>query len=299
MKETVLLISKFNSEPFVTKRGKNYYVEGVKYTDGVKLLLDAVKNAKVVEWDEINKQKNKTSKKKMWELYFNHQWSRGGLILWHNPTELWNCELTRQEKLPCQKCGAKMRMYYNPYCPICDGFKKTKKGHNYKYAHMIDYIEAKYQLDTRTYSEHKFKVKNMFSWNVKHLFEWENKNFPCMAEFRKNPVKGYGMNQAGLDFLDSKEGRDFVDQMHIVYREAPDGKCKEIPYWDFWHFMLEEYFHDDPTDFVLNLAVTNDCIRYVNWKEVREVAKEEWQQELADLFVKEFGDKTYKVEISW
>lgn len=288
MKETILLTKKDSGKPFVTKRGKNYYVEGVKYTDDVKLLLNAVKTVKAVDYNALNNLKNRTSKEKMWKTYFNYQWNEGGLILWHNPTKIWQDELTRQGKLFCQKCGTKMRMYYKSYCPICDGFKKTKK--DYQYHHMIDYIEAKYNIDTGCYANSKFKVKCMFSWNTKHQFKWENKNFPLMEEFRKNPAPGWGVSEEGRKFLDSKEGRDFSDKMRKAYEDAPDGKCKEIPYWNFWHFMIEEYWHGD---------ISNDCIKYINWKDVRDVAKEEWQKELTDLFVKEFGDKTYKVEISW
>lgn len=291
MKETVLLTKKDSDEAFVTKRGKNYYIEGTKYTDDTELLLDAIKNVKDVSYDDLLKEENRSSKEQMWKTYFNHQWSDGGLILWHNPTNLWRDELARQDKLVCIKCDSKMRMYYKPYCPLCEGVTNTKKGQNYQYAHFVDLIETKYDLNLRDYGASKHKVRSSSGWNVDHEMKWEDKHFPIPDEYLKPPFpKGYRVNQAGIDWFRTREGKEFEEKRNKAYRAAPDGKCKEIPYWDFWHFMLDKYFHGD---------ISNDCIRHVNWQEVREEAREEWQQEIADLFVKEFGDKDYRVEISW
>lgn len=287
IKENVLLNTK-SGKPFVTKKGKKYFVEKVEYKDDINLLLNAIKEVKEVKYDDLFDKELKT-KEDYWKRYFNYQWNDGGLILWHNPTEMWNQELTRRGELKCSKCGALMVMHYRSYCPICEGVKKVKGESYYDYHEMEHFVEAKYGFKTRDYHNFKFKVKNSFAFNADHQHKWEEEHFPILKKYQKDPLPNLRFNSEGKKFFDSKEGNELWNKIREEYRKDPEGEAKEIPYMDFWHFMLDNYFGD----------ISNGCIRTVNWKDVRDCVKEDWQGEIVDCFVKEFGDKDYKVIIQW
>lgn len=291
IKETIVLNKKDGKTPFVTKIGRKYFIEKVRYTGPIKILLDAIKNVKEAKYEDLHKVKHKT-KEEHWQVHFDYQWSNGGLILWHSPSDMWQQELTRRGEAYCPKCGSQLKMNYISYCPICKGIKKMKGKSYYCYAEMEDFIEVKYGIELRDYHDYKFsdllRGKSMFEYNHKLQTKWEEKHFPIINEYRKNPLPDYSLNQKGMDFYNTMEGHQLFEKMHTEYEKAPDGKCKEIPYMDFWHFMLD-YFGD----------VHNDSLHTVNWKDVYDCAKTDWQKEIAQLFVKEFGDKDYEVWISW
>ena len=142
-----VLLTKHNSDiPFVTKKGEKYFIENVEYTDDINILLNAIKNVKPIDYQSMFVKDEKETKETYWQRHFNHQWTAGGMILWHNPTEMYNQELTRQGILRCPECGGKMVMYYRSYCPVCEGKPKKDKKGRYMLFEIFNYLSAKHNI---------------------------------------------------------------------------------------------------------------------------------------------------------
>lgn len=60
--------------------------------------------------------------------------------------------------------------------------------------------------------------------------------------------------------------------------------------FNFWHFSLE---------YVIGEDIDNGCVRHVNWKELQDRENPAWVNEILEIAVDCFGDKTYKVYIGW
>jgi len=61
---------------------------------------------------------------------------------------------------------------------------------------------------------------------------------------------------------------------------------------------------NNDTDFcrfkgTVNYEPRYGCFISINWKDLLDAAKEDWQKQALEFFVKEYGDKYYNVEISW
>jgi len=197
-----------------------------------------------------------------------------------------DADLARKGKLLCPSCNNKMIMYYKPYCIICNHPLDHHKE-LYNLQEMQYFIEIKYNIRLRDYASTKFNIDSSSThYNTNHRRNWENNHFPIIASFRLNPIPSSGFNEEGIAFYYTN--KPFFENVHKQYRNAPDGECKEIPYWDFWHFLCD----------YLN-PFSNDCVKLINWTDVKELAKTDWQHEICDLFITEFGDQHYYVEISW
>ncbi len=96
-------------------------------------------------------------------------------------------------------------------------------------------------------------------------------------------------SQEAFDYFKTKEGDKWYESVRVAYENAPDGEKLENPYYDFWHFMLDDYFGE----------ISNGCMRTVNYVEAKERAKHQWQKDVCDFFIKEYGEKDIEVEISW
>lgn len=156
----------------------------------------------------------------------------------------------------------------------------------WNYHDMEHYLEAKYKRNFGDYATHRHSVVSTSSHNVHHRMQWEETRYPRIAEFRKNPLPNSGINQEGLDFYKTPKGIRFEQDVRKAYSEAPDGEAKEIPFWCFWHFIVDSF------------EISNGVTRQVNWLSLADCG-EEWQKEICMLFVKEFGDKDMEVEFSW
>lgn len=154
------------------------------------------------------------------------------------------------------------------------------------YHEMVNYIQTKYKCDLDDYAAHKNGVKDTLHFNVDHQEKWELDHYPKLAEFRKNPVKNYGMNKEGMDFYETPEGMRWFDEIRNAYQNASDGKCKELPFWCFWHFMIDIF------------DISNGSTRQINWVELIELCDEDWQKEICRIFAKEFGEEM-EVDFSW
>ena len=284
MKQKIILFKKDGKTPFVTKRSKHYFIEGVKYTDDISILLNAIESVKPCSYQELNATSKISTKEEYWQRCFNYQWSGGGLILWHNPTIVWKEELARRGQLPCDKCGNKMHMYYTPWCPICDMKGKARRN----LIQMVAHIEAKHGINIHDYAiKNSPNIKDSTSFNVDHLIEWERKYYPQIVEWEKNPVKNYRFNQAGINFCNSKQGNLFFNEVSKAYKAAPDGKALEIPRWDWWNLFTDVY------------EFSNDSIVTVSFKELLDACTESWQREITQLFIDTFGSKKMRLEVSW
>ena len=183
----------------------------------------------------------------------------------------------------CPNCKGKMLMYYAPYCPDCFPKKDTKKN----FIRSMEFIQHKYNIDITDYAAKKYGVKSSFDFNCKHCIAWENKHFPIPLEYTTDPLPTCRFNQKGKDWCDTKEGRKFFQDMYMGYGSAPDGACKEIPKWNWGDLFRDTYEY------------MNDCSITINWKDLYECCKEDWQREITQLFIDEFGKRDIHIHISW
>lgn len=157
---------------------------------------------------------------------------------------------------------------------------------------MEKFIEDKYDCILRDFAAHKHGVHKeecgTSSYNVKHRIKWEEKHFPKLIEYRKNPLPNYGLNKEGMDFYKSLEGRKWFTSIREAYEAADDGECKELPCWDFWGDCMIDMF-----------GISNGTTTQINWVELKEECDEDWKKEICDLFIKEFGEEDMTVEFSW
>lgn len=183
----------------------------------------------------------------------------------------------------CSTCGSKMIMYYGPYCPTCIPLKKVKKN----LIQSIDYIEHKYNIETRDYAAKQHGVRSSSYFNCAHKEKWKENFSPIPQEYITDPLPKSRFNQKGRDWSYSKEGNEFFNKRDNAYANAPDGKCKEIPYLDWWHLFCDIY------------EFRNDSWIIINWKDVYDRCTEDWQREITQLFINEFGKRDIKIQISW
>lgn len=168
MKKIEILLNFYNTQvPFIFKKENKYFISNVapgfensstkewekhstEYTDDVNILLNAIKKAKSFTYQEMSVSGKTKTKEDYWQNYFNYMYSgKGGLILWHNPTESWNSELSRRGELPCKKCGNAMTMYYVPTCFYCEKPEKNKRG-QLMFIPVCYYIALKNKLKMNT-----------------------------------------------------------------------------------------------------------------------------------------------------
>lgn len=193
-------------------------------------------------------------------------------------------ELARRGKISCKKCSHKLIMYYVARCPICDFKGKDRKN----LLLMQYFIEAKHGITLRDYAAKKHGVKDSFTHNFNHKTNWENTHFPIPEKYTTNPVSGRCVNEKGMKWCDSPKGRKFFDDRRTAYRKAPDGECKEIERQDWWCDCICD-----------NYDIRNDSVHRINFGHILGNCTEDWQREITQLFVDEFGKKDIVVEISW
>ena len=86
--------------------------------------------------------------------------------------------------------------------------------------------------------------------------------------------------------LEKKVGRDFSDYAG----KFKNGYNPEVEYQDFWHFFIECY----------NDKVSNDTYMFdINWGYVKELAKTDWQKEIAQYFIDEYGTEDRNYWLCW
>jgi hypothetical protein len=187
------------------------------------------------------------------------------------------------ENKKCPTCNGKMISYYGEYCPMCFSKSKTKKN----YAMSQNFIEHKYDINIYDYAAKKRGYLTSSSFNYDHEEKWTEKFSPIPTEYLTDPLPNHRFNQKGMDWYNTQAGCDFFNKRGAAYNAAADGKALEIPYQNWHHLMCDVYeFH-------------NDCWIMVNWQYVYESCDHEWQREITQLFINEFGKRAIKMEFSW
>lgn len=122
----------------------------------------------------------------------------------------------------------------------------------------------------------------------------------------KNRQDDYG-NRYGFNFVEhivtfgiSKEDairlyRTSPDKMtphevHII-SECNNARCEyegDHPYLNYWHFMLDQL-----------PDLENDIRMMINFQNILDAAEEDWQKEIAQMYVDEFGGGDQVVNVSW
>lgn len=178
---------------------------------------------------------------------------------------------------------------------VKENLKKVKlKIKIYDYFEMEKHIEKKYKVKLRDYGltlykrEHpEEKILDIFKFNTKHRTKWEHLHYPRLLEMEKNPLPNSRFNEETLRFYETDEGRLYFKKIREHYEEDPEGKAKEIPYLDWWHFVLD------------NVDINNESVKTMSFRDFKEFAKADWQREIAQLFIDEFGEDNLYLYFSW
>jgi hypothetical protein len=137
----------------------------------------------------------------------------------------------------------------------------------YDYHEMRDLIAEKHGIDERDY-------KNAHCFNyVDALVALGVDRETAEVLYRTAPAEMSAEHQA----INAK-----------VVEQSEEWRATH-PYCDFWHFMLD-YFNDD---------FSKGKPLHLNWSDVKDCADEEWQKEIAQLYIDEFGDQDYVVIVDW
>lgn len=60
-----------------------------------------------------------------------------------------------------------------------------------------------------------------------------------------------------------------------------------VPYQDFWHFVLDNY------------SISNGIVLPLNFEDLKDLAEQSWQKDICDMFIKEFGADHANVLFDW
>lgn len=165
--------------------------------------------------------------------------------------------------------------------------KPQPKTQSYYYwEELKDFIQDKYDVNLYDYAAKSYGVKNSIHFNVEHRHKWEIDNFPQIVNWEKEPLKNYRFNKEGFDFSNSPDGRKFWDDVNNKYYEASDGKVKEIPYYNFWHELIEVF------------DITNGRDEFISFSELKTMVAD-WAKPICDLFITEFGEEYLTVKFNW
>lgn len=82
--------------------------------------------------------------------------------------------------------------------------------------------------------------------------------------------------------------KDMSEAQRAALASYQEQTAAPPPYQDFWHHVLDVYDN-----------VGNDRAIYMNWARVRDAATEDWQRELGQMFVDDYGAEDIFYWISW
>jgi len=148
---------------------------------------------------------------------------------------------------------------------------------------MYNHVAKKYNVKLDDYGATEAGIERSSQYNVDHKDAWERKRFPEMIEWEKNPEPGMRFSAEG-----GAAYRKRFDEITNAYLTDPDGRAKEIPFRSYWHFILDVYDN-----------IANDTILRFSFATVLERCEQDWQREITQLFINEFGAEEMLVEFSW
>jgi len=148
--------------------------------------------------------------------------------------------------------------------------KQTKVVYNYN--RLEDLINEKYNIYINDFAGkyHLPSNKKAPNW----FLEWTK--------------KAYGIKD--IDELGQIQIDDRAKYGHWLEEYRDNYEKDEPPYQNFWHFI-----HDD----VHGGEISNGCIHEINFVELKDIAKEDWQHKIIDMFIMECGRETVSMEFSW
>lgn len=168
------------------------------------------------------------------------------------------------------------------------------------YHEMIDFVEKKYEFDTRDYKgKHKLYIP----------FEKETGinvyKCPDVSGKQEGTYKGWMIYEGGLIKGTRKikaTEKEYKEQFQEYYANCgqfekwkKDKGYGDIPYLDYWHWLMERCFQE----------VSNGSDNYFNVKEIIDDAETpEWVREITQKIYDEFKDSLDKnggleVHIEW
>lgn len=94
------------------------------------------------------------------------------------------------------------------------------------------------------------------------------------------------------EYFDFLEMMKFVQDKYSIYIRDYAGTFKngivnDVEYQDFWSFMLDY------------IDVSNGVIRKLSWEDLKDCAEYDWQREICDLFIAEFGSDYINILFHW
>ncbi len=146
---------------------------------------------------------------------------------------------------------------------------KPKIKEVYEYCEMEKYINEKYNVYIDDFAG-KFHLpgnKKAPDW----FFEWTKKNHGIKTK------KELGQLQI--------DNNKLYKSLHDEYMN--NHQKNEPPYQNFWHFMGDTF------------EINNNSSLSINFSDLKELADEDWQKQIIDMFIAEVGDKTINVEFNW
>jgi hypothetical protein len=112
-----------------------------------------------------------------------------------------------------------------------------------------------------------------------------NKKAPCW--FLEWTKKTYGVKD--MDDLGKIQKNDITKYYHWFDEYRYNYEKDEPPYQNFWHFILD----------ALGGEISNGHNQEINFVDLKDIATEDWQHKVLDMFIEEFGSKPVHVEFSW
>lgn len=160
--------------------------------------------------------------------------------------------------------------------------KEYRVNPTYDYHEVIDYIEEKYNINTRDYAN---RHKHFLNWLK--LMNEEPPNYPIC------PGSKYQVNINGEMVDITKE--DYDARYKVIHEQYArfNEWCKSNPeplYLDFWHWLIENDFED-----IHNGSHTTLNIRY--WLD--KLDEDDWQREILQLICSEFKEDDMEFWVEW
>jgi hypothetical protein len=163
---------------------------------------------------------------------------------------------------------------------------KTETIEYYDFFEMRDLINEKYAIDQDDYAGcHSYSKTKTDEYNLGYNGTFYKRGTIFGEYIAYMEFKGYDLNtwkdSQGNCWLNSIE---LSSERSQAIKDGIWSMAPDVPYWNFWHFMLD-YWIDFEKGVPLQL----------NWVDVKEEATEDWQREIADMYIMEFGEEDYTV----
>jgi len=149
----------------------------------------------------------------------------------------------------------------------------------------------------------------------KSIRDWSGKFHNTPSKLEDYPVSKWAIKH-GYDYkvLDDPVDEDSLKlriKINDEYKSAPDGRCmeeKEVPYLDFWHYVLDHIFYEVHNG-VIKTFCPSDDLNYVAENKYSEDDDDDeqkdlsWVKEILQLFIEVLKENNLpeeiRVKIDW